>query len=90
MSGRPELPFLAAGGVAVVGSTIRTGQLPDLTRVAVGTIGLVILASATSDSAAAPLVRAVGLLVLLVACMSAVNAVIKSKSKFPASSSKGK
>jgi len=72
---RPELPFLAAGAVAVIGGAIREKRWPDNTaRAALGTIVLVVAASATADTKAAPLVQAIGLLLLLTSIMAAVKA----------------
>ena len=77
MSDHPEVPFLAAGGVAVIGATIRDGKVPDLLTPVIGTVALVILASTTADTRAAPLVRAFGLLLLLTTGIAAVNATMK-------------
>jgi hypothetical protein len=75
---KPELPFLAAGAVAVVGGAIRDKAWPSYTtRAVLGTVALVIVASATSDTRIAPLVRAVGLLLLLTTIMAAVRAAQK-------------
>lgn len=78
MSDHPELPYLAASGVAVVGATVRDGHLPDLTRVVLGTVAIVIVVSMTGGTKLAPLTRAFGLLILLVAVLSATHAVIGS------------
>lgn len=72
---RPEMPFLAAGAVSVIGGAIREKKWPDNTaRAAVGTIVLVVAASATTNTRVAPLVNAVGLLLLLTSIMAAVRA----------------
>lgn len=74
----PELPFLAAGGVSIIGGAIRQKKWPDNTvRSIVGTLALVVVASATTNSKAAPLVHAVGLLLLLTSIMAAVRATQK-------------
>ncbi len=73
----PELPYLAAGAVAVLGATIRDHKLPELTTPVIGTIGLVIVASATANSRIAPLVSALGYMLLLTTSMAAVSATIK-------------
>jgi hypothetical protein len=71
---RPELPFLAAGAVAVIGGAIREKRWPDNTaRATVGTIVLVVAASATANTKAAPLVQAIGFLLLLTSIMAAVK-----------------
>jgi hypothetical protein len=72
---RPELPFLGAGAVAIVGGTIREGHFPSKGGQAVlGTLVLTVVASATTDSRIAPLVHAIGLLLLLAAVMAATTA----------------
>lgn len=77
---RPEMPYLAAGAIAITGGAIKNHGWPANTLTSViGTVALVIIASATSDTKIAPLVRAVGLLVLLSAFMAAVKAVITSR-----------
>lgn len=72
---RPELPFIGAGAVAIVGGTIKEGHFPAKGAQAVlGTIALAVVASATADSVIAPLVHAIGLLLLLASVMAAVTA----------------
>lgn len=62
---RPELPFLAAGAVALVGAVLRDGKLPaSLSRPAIGVAVLVILAAATQRTKVAPVVNAFGMLLL--------------------------
>lgn len=74
----PETPFLAAGAVTLIGGTARHKGLPENALVStVGTVALVIVASATSGTPIAPLVRAIGLLVLLSAIMAAVPYITK-------------
>jgi dolichol kinase len=78
----PELPFLAAGTVAIIGGSIRHhGWPPNSDKAILGTVALTLVASATSNSRVGPLVHAIGLLLLLTAIMSAVNAVNASKEK---------
>lgn len=74
---RPELPYVAATGVAVVGATMRDGHIPPLSRAVVGLVALILVASATTGTKIAPLVHAFGLLVLLVTVMAAVNITLK-------------
>lgn len=75
---RPELPFLAAGVVSIIGGAIKEKGWPDHTaRSIVGTTALVVVASATTTTRIAPLVQAVGLLLLLTSVMSAVRATQK-------------
>lgn len=70
---RPEMPFLAAGAITIsAGAAKAHGWPPNGARALIGTIGLVIVASATTGSAVAPIIRAMGLLVLLVAILAAV------------------
>jgi len=67
----PEMPFLAAGTIAIIGGIKKEGHFPanGVTAVA-GTVVLVIAASATADTKAAPLVHAIGLLFLLTVIMA--------------------
>ena len=77
---RPEFPYLAAGGVSLIGGAIHAGKWPDNSlRSIVGTVALVVAASATSGTRIAPLVRAIGLLLLLTAIMAAVKAANQKK-----------
>jgi flavoprotein len=72
---RPELPFLAAGAVSVIGGAIQQKRWPDNTgRAAIGTVVLVLVASASANTRIAPLVQAIGLLLLLTSVMAAVKA----------------
>ena len=77
---RPEMPYLAAGAISLAGGVARERAFPreGLTAV-IGTVALVVIASATADTPLAPVVRAFGLLVLLAAVMSAVPAFTKGK-----------
>ena len=78
---KPEMPFLAAGTVAIIGGIRREHGWPHngLTAL-IGTIVLVIVASATAGSKIAPLVRAIGLLLLMAAVMAAARPSKKAKS----------
>lgn len=79
---RPEMPFLAAGTVSIIGGVRQTGGWPaNGGKVILATLALVIVASATAGGRLAPLVRAFGLLVFLVAVMATVNAELASKRK---------
>jgi hypothetical protein len=79
---RPELPYLAAGGVTIMGGAIAEKQWPsNTTKVLIGTTVLVVVASATADSKLAPLVHAFGLLVLLSATLAATSQNLKTKKK---------
>ncbi len=70
---RPELPFLAAGGIAIAGGIAREKKWPsEGGRAILGTLVLVIVASATANTRIAPLVRALGLLLLLASVMASV------------------
>lgn len=79
----PELPYLAAGGVALAGGAIAEKKWPaNGVKAVLGTVVLVIIASATAGSRFAPLVHAIGLLLLLTAVISATNQVMpKGKKK---------
>lgn len=71
---RPELPYLAAGAVALIGGAIRDKKWPsNSTKAIIGTVAVVLLASASADTPVAPLVHALGLLVLLAATMAAIK-----------------
>ena len=79
---RPEMPFLAAGAVAITGGAIKERKWPsNATTAVIGTVVLTLAASATADSRIAPLVRAVGLLLLLSSVMAAVTTVQNAKKK---------
>jgi peptidoglycan/LPS O-acetylase OafA/YrhL len=70
---RPEFPFLAAGAVAIVGGTAREKRWPaEGTKAVLGTLVLVVVASATAGTRIAPVVRAIGLLLLLSSIIAAV------------------
>lgn len=72
---RPEMPYLAAGITALVGGYKRERGFPrnGITAV-IATVALVIFASATAETKAAPIVRAIGLLMLMGAVMATVPA----------------
>lgn len=79
---RAEMPYLAAGAIAIGGGAIKNHGWPTNTlNAVVGTVALVVFASATSDTKFAPLVRAIGLLLMLSAFIAATNAVISAKKK---------
>lgn len=71
---RPELPFLAAGAIAVIGGVIAEGKWPSHSGSSIiGTVVLVVVASATTGTKIAPLVHAIGLLLVVAATMAAVK-----------------
>lgn len=77
---RPEMPFLAAGSIAIVGGAIAEKKWPPYTlKALIGTVVLVVAASATANTRAAPLVNAVGLLLVLTTVMAAVRTAQKTK-----------
>lgn len=79
---RPEMPFLAAGAVSIAGGAIAEKKWPKNTaRSIIGTVVLVVVASATANTRVAPLVNAIGLLFLLASVISAVKAAQDSKGK---------
>lgn len=79
---RPEIPFLAAGAVAITGGAIREHKWPsNATNAVIGTVILTVAASASANSRIAPLVHAIGLLLLLASVMAATLAVQNAKKK---------
>lgn len=79
---RPEMPFLTAGAVALIGGAVAEKKWPsESLKVIIGTVVLVIIASATDGTRIAPLVRAFGFLLLLAAAMAAVKTVDQSKKR---------
>jgi hypothetical protein len=71
----PELPYLAAGLITILGGVRKEKRFPaNGVRAIIGTLVLVLAASATTGSKAAPVVRAVGLLFLLAAVFATVPA----------------
>jgi len=71
---RPEMPYLAAGAVSVIGGAIHEKKWPkNAGRALIGTIVLVLAASASTNTRIAPLVQAIGFLFLLTAVMAAVK-----------------
>lgn len=77
---RPEIPYLAAGAIAIGGGVIRDKGWPSNTlHSVIGTVALVIIASATAGTRIAPLVKALGMLLVLAAFIAGTNTVIKAK-----------
>lgn len=71
---KPELPFLAAGAVAIIGGVIREKHWPaNANKAVIGTVALVVASSAATGTRIAPLVHAIGLLLLLTSVMAAVK-----------------
>jgi len=71
---RPEMPFLAAGAVSIVGGAIQQKHWPDNAgRAIIGTVVLVLVSSASANTRIAPLVQAIGMLLLLASIMAAVK-----------------
>lgn len=76
----PEMPFLAAGAVAIIGGAIKEKKWPTNSPPAIiGTVVLVLVASSTANTRIAPLVNAIGLLLLLTSVMAATTAVQNAK-----------
>lgn len=74
------MPYLAAGAIAVGTGVARDGRFPNEGVTAImGTVALVIVASATANTRIAPLVRAIGLLLLMASIMAAVNTLNRKK-----------
>lgn len=78
---RAELPYLASGGIIIIGATVRDGKLPELTGPLLGTITMVIFASALDDTKFAPAVRAFGILLLIGAVIAAGTAISHKRTK---------
>lgn len=79
---RPELPFLAAGAVAITGGAIKEHKWPsNATNAVIGTVVLTLVASASASSRIAPLVHAIGLLLLLASVLATTTAVQNAKKK---------
>ncbi len=76
----PELPYLAAGGIAIVGATIGDGKLPPLGRPILGMVAIVVVASLSGGTKLEPLVRQFGILVVIATVIATVNYVRKSRS----------
>lgn len=71
---RPEMPYLAAGVITFIGGVRQAnGWPPNAGKAVLATLVLVIVASATAGSKIAPLVRAFGILLILVAVLGNVN-----------------
>lgn len=76
------MPYLAAGAIAVGTGVARDGRFPNEGVTAImGTVALVIVASATANTRIAPLVRAIGLLLLMASIMAAVNTLNRKKAR---------
>lgn len=79
---KPELPFLAAGAVAIAGGAIAEHHWPtNANKAIIGTVVLVVVASATTNTRAASLVHAFGMLTLIVAFLAAGKQVQESKNR---------
>lgn len=71
---RPELPFLAAGVISIIGGAIAEKKWPaNVGSSVIGTVVLVVVASATAGTKIAPLVHAIGFLLVITATMAAVK-----------------
>jgi len=78
----PEVPYLFAGVVTIAGGAIKEKRWPsNSTKAIIGIVTLVLVASATTGTKIAPLVRAIGLLFLLAAVLSTVRIVSASKKR---------
>jgi len=79
---RPELPYLAAGSLAILTGMARDRAWPkEGHKAIIATIVMVIMASTTAGTKVAPLVRAMGLLLVLGVTLSAVPVLKKSQVK---------
>ena len=73
----PEMPFLAGGAVVLLAGVARERAIPkNSIRAVMGTVVLVLIASLTNGTAAAPLIRAIGFLFLF-ACVVASVKIVK-------------
>ena len=82
MSEHPEMPFLLAGALALTGGIAREkGWPPEGLKALIGTGVLVVVASITAGTSFAPLVRAIGLLLVLAAGMATITALQKANGK---------
>lgn len=78
----PELPFLAAGGIALIGGAVSEGHWPsNWASSVIGTVVLVVAASATAGTPIGPLVHAIGILLVLTSIMAAVRVAQIKKGK---------
>jgi len=74
MTATPELPFIGAGVVALVGGVKREGKFPEKGVIAVvGVVLLVLVTSATANTRIAPVVHAFGILTLIGAVFGTVR-----------------
>lgn len=63
---RPEMPYLAAGAVSVIGGAVKEKAFPANGVLSItATIFLVIVVSMTSNTKVAPLMHAIGMLLLM-------------------------
>lgn len=78
----PEISFLAAGAISVVGGAIAEGKWPShVGSSIIGTVVLVVVASATAGTKVAPLVHAIGILLVITSLMAAVKTAKLKKGK---------
>lgn len=70
----PELPYLGAGVVTLIGATRREGKFPAKGLEAIAaTFGLVIVTGITATTKLAPLVHAIGLLLFAASIYGAIR-----------------
>lgn len=70
-----EILFILAGGIAIVGAIRRDGHWPaNGVKSVVAVVVLVLVASATNNTKAGPLVRAFGIVLVLAAGYAAIRA----------------
>lgn len=77
---RPEMPFFIAGAIAIGGGVYREKGWPsEGTNALLATFVLAVVASMTAESRVAPLVRALGFLVLIGSVMATTRYVQAAK-----------
>jgi hypothetical protein len=82
MAEHPEMPFLLAGALALTGGIAREkGWPPEGLKALIGTGVLVVVASITAGTSFAPLIRAIGLLLVLASGMATITALQKASGK---------
>lgn len=70
----PEAPFIASTVLVIAAAVKRDGKIEGTAfRAVLATIAIVVVASLTAHTRAAPIVRALGIVYLLASAMLAIN-----------------